>query len=151
MEFYLIGVFSNLKMCNKDIIPDEILLKFGKSASEPIIIVVIKDLLNYQLKLGNSLVIVQSYLKRFHHVIYQDDNDLLQFEVRNVLRQIFTIYTNATYDTLIGLKKKSIKLAKEIKRRRLELVEYWMKFKLNWIQLPKYMKNSNLLLNFYPQ
>ncbi|EER34340.1 hypothetical protein CTRG_01200 [Candida tropicalis MYA-3404] len=116
MEFYLIGVFSNLKMCNKDIIPDEILLKFGKSASEPIIIVVIKDLLNYQLKSGNSLVIVQSYLKRFHHVIYQDDNDLLQFEVRNVLRQIFTIYTNATYDTLIGLKKKVHQISERNKK-----------------------------------
>ncbi|RCK55323.1 Nonsense-mediated mRNA decay protein 2 [Candida viswanathii] len=116
MEFYLVGVFSNLKMCNKDIIPDEILLKFGKSASEPIIIVVIKDLLNFQLKLGNSLVIVQSYLKRFQHVIYQDDNELLLFEVRNVLRQIFTIYTNATYETLVALKKKVHQISERNKK-----------------------------------
>ena len=81
-------------MCSKDTIPDEILVKYGKSASEPIILVVLKDLLNYKIKLGNTLVIVQSF-KRFHHIIYDSNNELLQFEVRNVLQQIFTIYTRA--------------------------------------------------------
>ena len=104
MEFYLIGIFTNLKMCSKDTIPDEILVKYGKSASEPIILVVLKDLLNYKIK-QTLFSKVQSF-KRFHHIIYDSNNELLQFEVRNVLQQIFTIYTRAIFETLVELKKK---------------------------------------------
>lgn len=106
MECYLIGIFRNLRDCNKEIVPDEILMKFGKSASEPIVIVVIKDLLNFELKLGNSLPIVQAFLKRFYDVIYNDDNDLLTNEVKNVLQQIFIIYTKAVIENAANLKKK---------------------------------------------
>lgn len=116
MEFYLIGIFTNLKMCSKDTIPDEILVKYGKSASEPIILVVLKDLLNYKIKLGNTLVIVQSFLKRFHHIIYDSNNELLQFEVRNVLQQIFTIYTRAIFETLVELKKRVHQVTEKSKK-----------------------------------
>ncbi|CAI5756757.1 unnamed protein product [Candida verbasci] len=105
-EFYIIGIFRNLKDCNKEDVPDEILTKFGKFASEPIIIIVLKDLLNYQLKSGNSLSMAQAFLKRFHHMIYDPQNELLSFEVKNVLQQIFNIYTKAVFNHLMVLKKK---------------------------------------------
>ncbi|KAG7662699.1 NMD2 [[Candida] subhashii] len=115
MEFYLIGIFRNLRDCNKDMVPDEILMKFGKSASEPIIIVVIKDLLNFELKSGNSLSIVQPFLKRFYEAIYKE-NDLLTFEVRNVLQQIFNIYSNATIENASTLKKRVQRVTSQNKK-----------------------------------
>ncbi|EGW33495.1 uncharacterized protein SPAPADRAFT_71334 [Spathaspora passalidarum NRRL Y-27907] len=105
-EFYIIGVFRVLKDCNKDSIPHELLLKFGKQASEPILIVVIKDLMNFELKSGNSLSVIQSFLKRFQNIICNDDNVLLSFEVRNVLVQIFSIYSKAVFDITVDLKKR---------------------------------------------
>ncbi|RLV95963.1 Nonsense-mediated mRNA decay protein 2 [Spathaspora sp. JA1] len=105
-EFYIIGIFRVLKDCNKDLIPHELLVKFGKQASEPILIVVIKDLMNFELQSGNSLGVVHSFVKRFQHIICNNNNELLSNEVRNVLLQIFTIYSKAVFDITMNLKKR---------------------------------------------
>ena len=115
-EFYIIGIFRKLNDCTKDMVPDDILRKFSKSAAEPIVTPVLKDVLNFEINLGNSLGVLQAFLKRFQHIIYDENNDLLSSEVKNVWRQIFTIYTKAVFSIQVDLNRQAISVASRNKK-----------------------------------
>jgi regulator of nonsense transcripts 2 len=116
MEFYLIGIFRTVKDCDRENLPDFIIKKYSKAQNEPIVILVLKDILNFEIKLGNSLPISQVFLKRFSHVVYDNENCLLSFETRNILQQIFKIYTLAILEILVQLNTKLGKLAERNKK-----------------------------------
>ena len=118
MEFYLIGIFRTVKDCDRENLPDFIIKKYSKAQNEPIVILVLKDILNFEIKLGNSLPISQVFLKRFSHVVYDNENCLLSFETRNILQQIFKIYTLAILEILIQLNTKWENSLSAIKRLR---------------------------------
>ncbi|KAK6458582.1 armadillo-type protein [Scheffersomyces xylosifermentans] len=134
-EFSLIGVFRTLKDCNRESIPDEILRKFAKQAGEPIAIVVLKDILNFEIRSGASLSIAQAFLKRFHHIIYDENNTLINSDHRTLLQQIFKIYTEAVFDIQVDTHKKvqrliernkkaSIRTGRILEENTIELEEY---------------------------
>ncbi|CUM45951.1 uncharacterized protein AC631_03579 [Debaryomyces fabryi] len=116
MEFYLIGIFRTIKDCDRENLPGFIVKKYSKAQNEAIVILVLKDILNFEIKLGNSLPISQVFLKRFSHAIYDNDNSLLPFETRNILQQIFKIYTLAILEILVQLNTKLGKLTERNKK-----------------------------------
>ncbi|KAK6465635.1 armadillo-type protein [Scheffersomyces coipomensis] len=115
-EFNIVGIFRNLRDTTPELVPDEIMKRFGKASSESIITVMLKNILNFEIKSGNSLFIVSSYLKRFQHIFKDDNNDLLPPKVRQMIKNIFQLYSaeisNITVmlnDKVYGLKKRNIK------------------------------------------
>lgn len=106
MELYLIGVFRTIRDCDKDLIPDSIARKYTKNSNDAIIIAVLKVILNFELQQGYSIPIVQTFLKRFHHLLYKEDKyDLLDPAVLDTLKQVFELYTKAVFSQLVKLNK----------------------------------------------
>lgn len=114
-EFYIIEVFQTLQDSEKELLNDSYLKKIPKNSSESLILVVLKDLLNFELKLGNSLPIVQTFLKRFNHLIYKS-NDLLPEKVLTIIKQILDIYIAACFETMAQLNSRAIKLSDRNKK-----------------------------------
>ena len=120
-EFSIIGIFQNLSDADRDTLSDVYLKKLSKNSTEPIVFVVLKDLLNFELKSGNSLGIAQTFLKRFGHIIYDDENDLIPPELKSTLKQIFEIYTKAVFDFLVQLDLKVVKITKRNKKASIRM------------------------------
>jgi regulator of nonsense transcripts 2 len=120
-EFSMIGIFHDLGDADRDTLSDNYLKKLTKTPKEPIVFVVLKDLLNFELKSGNSLAIAQTFLKRFAYIIYDDDNDLMSPELKSTLKQMFEIYTNAVFDFLVQLDLKVVKITKRNKKASIRL------------------------------
>ncbi|ODV65807.1 ARM repeat-containing protein [Hyphopichia burtonii NRRL Y-1933] len=111
MEFQIIGVFRTIKDCHKDLLPDFIIKRYIKNASDPLIICTLKDILNYE-SLSNSLTIVQIFLKRFHSIIYTD-NDLLDDTLRSNLKLIFSTYSKLVWKSLVDINTERNKILKQ--------------------------------------
>jgi regulator of nonsense transcripts 2 len=101
-ELVIVGVFRTLNDCPKEIIPNQ-LIKLNRS--QCLIVVVLKDLLSFEINLGNSLGMVQAFLKRFQHLVFKEKGDdldeLILDELREILQLIFTKYTEVVIGILI--------------------------------------------------
>ncbi|ODV77097.1 ARM repeat-containing protein [Suhomyces tanzawaensis NRRL Y-17324] len=96
VEFFCVGVFRTLKDCDKEIIPEPILAKFGKSASQPILVLVLKDLLNYEFTEGGSLPVAVSFVKRFSFLLENEQQP--ELNIQEVLSVIFRRYTEVVLE-----------------------------------------------------
>lgn len=110
-ELCVVGVFRTVKDCPRDLIPDLAARRLSKVADELVVVYVLKDVLNYDIKLGATLVVVQVVLKRFHHIIL-GKSSLLEDSVKNTLQHIFRIYTKAVFQIVTDLHRKKLQLEK---------------------------------------
>ncbi|KAI5964772.1 NMD2 [Candida pseudojiufengensis] len=116
-EFYIIGIFRTSSDFLNEIEPKFIkIYNLDKRRNEPILTLNLKYLLNFNLEKGRTLSMVQSFLKRFNHLIFNDNNDLIKSDTKHVLKQIFIIYTEAVMNVLGNLKKQVHRL--EVRNRK---------------------------------
>ncbi|KAK6198184.1 uncharacterized protein RJT21DRAFT_128616 [Scheffersomyces amazonensis] len=111
-EFYVVGIFRTLGDISPELIPEEILKRISKSSSESVLTIVLKNLLNFEILTGNSLTIVLSFLKRFRHIIRDNNNMLLSINVKDMIRNIFQVYSNAISNIVIDLDSEIYNLKK---------------------------------------
>lgn len=109
-EFYIVGILQTAADF-LDVLDSKVIKSFAldKRRNEPILILLLKYLLNFEIELGRSLNMVQSFLKRFSHIIFSD-SELLPLDSRHVLKQIFLIYTEAVFNIMMKIKKQVHKL-----------------------------------------
>ncbi|CUM63755.1 uncharacterized protein PRCAT00001339001 [Priceomyces carsonii] len=115
MEFYLTGLVKTLGDCDATSLSNSTLRKFEKYNDKPIVCVVIKEILEYDFKLGNSLTIATVFLRRFSDVIYQE-NVLLDTDTKAIFRQLFKRYTTKVFDNFVSLNLR-LKLVLERKKK----------------------------------
>lgn len=101
-ELYLVGVFRTVRDCPRDSLPDHVVKRLIKSSHDAIVVALLKDILNYDFKLGNSIPVVQVFLKRFHPLIF-GETDGFDAETKKTLKQIFEIYSKALWQQLTAL------------------------------------------------
>lgn len=103
-EFYLVGVFRTIRDCPRDSLPDYVIKRYIKSSHDPIVVTLLKDILNHDFKLGNSIPVAQAFLKRFHPLVF---GDVMGFDEdsKKTLKQIFEIYSKAIWENLKDLSK----------------------------------------------
>lgn len=109
-EFYIVGILGTANDFLDDL--DIKVIRFyslDKRRNEPILTLLLKYLLNFDIELGRSLNMVQSFLRRYGHIIFVED-ELLPLDTKNVLKQIFLIYTEAVFGIMMKLKKQVHKL-----------------------------------------
>ncbi|KAI5957665.1 NMD2 [Candida theae] len=109
-EFYIVGALHT-GADFLDVLDSKVIKGFSldKKRNEPLLTLLLKYLLNFELESGRSLSIVQSFLKRFGHIIFSD-SELLPSDTRRVLKQIFYIYTEAVFGIMMKVKKQVQKL-----------------------------------------
>lgn len=103
-EFYLVGVFRTIRDCPRDSLPEYLIKRYIKNSHDPIVVTLLKDILNHDFKLGNSIPVAQAFLKRFHLLVFGDEKGF-DADSKKTLRQIFEIYSKAIWENLKDLNK----------------------------------------------
>lgn len=110
-ELCVVGVFRTVKDCPRELMPELLSRRLSKVADDSVVVFVLKDVLNHDIKLGSSLVVVQVLLKRFHHLIL-GDSELLENSVKSTIQHIFRIYAKAVIQIVTELHRKRLLLKK---------------------------------------
>lgn len=115
-ELYLVGIFTTLDDIDSKLnLPAFLQRKFSKK--EPLIFTILKEVLNSQFKLGFTVSIATSFVKKFPNFFdHQDttwDELICDNELKPLLKSLFKVFTDAVFARASDLHKKIGKLLKE--------------------------------------
>lgn len=103
VEFYLLGLFTTVKDCDKNSLSDNITKKYFKYSDEPVILLLLKDMTYSDLKLDCSARLIESFLQRFHLVFFKASDGLVSPEVANKVEYILKKYMQIVSEKAIQL------------------------------------------------
>lgn len=150
-EFTFIGLFGKLKPSEREENLTGILIKYEKDLEEFALLFVIKDVLDFEMKLGNSLSIALSFMKRFQHIIFSDatEFDYISMDLKVKLKKIFVEYTQKVFRYLVRLHKKIKELDDKKLSTSIKLGKIMDKFVTEIINLnflfEKFKSNAEIL------
>ncbi|SCU82291.1 LANO_0B05732g1_1 [Lachancea nothofagi CBS 11611] len=113
-ELYLVGLFQNLDYLSKDNLPPFVSKKLARR--EPILLIILKEVLNYRFKTGLTTTVATSFVTKFPYVFSNDlpvESRFIDSEVSKLLHSLFKIFTEASITQTIEINKSLHKLKRE--------------------------------------
>ncbi|SCU96003.1 LAME_0F14444g1_1 [Lachancea meyersii CBS 8951] len=113
-DFYLVGLFSSVESIPKENLPLFIVKRLAKK--EPLLVTLLKEILNYRFKTGLSTTVATSFVVKFPQ-FFTDDSDQssipIDADVKKLLSSLFKAFTEAAISQLVELSKSLSKLMRE--------------------------------------
>ncbi|CAK7897098.1 nonsense-mediated mRNA decay protein 2 [[Candida] anglica] len=121
-EYNFMGVFRTVTdVESKDDLPMYASKSYSKIETLDVIIPALKDLLNEDINSGKTLPLAVSFLKRFRSIIATSEPSVVDDKTRQILRQIYEIYSAATLKSLVSVHKKRLLLEVRIKKTSIRI------------------------------
>ena len=115
IELHLTGVLPSLDDLNKSKLPPFVVKRYSKK--EPIVFIVLREVLNYKFKEALTTPVAILILKKYPELLSEEvsdmDNLINSEELKTLLRSLFKIYKDIVFQQTVELNKKTIKLMKE--------------------------------------
>lgn len=115
IELQLTGILPNVEDLNKSKLPSFIANRYAKK--EPILFVVLREVLNYKFKEAFTTPVATLIAKRYPQLLSDGETEfdslIVNLNLKTLLRSLFKIYTDIVFQQVVDSNKKAVKLMKE--------------------------------------
>lgn len=154
-ELYFTGICRGIDELNKNNLPSFIVKRYPKK--EPILFLVLREVLNYKFKQGLTTPIASLLVKKYPELFSSEKTDLDEFikeaDLKMLLQSLFKIYTEIVFQQTTDLNKKTSKLMKDHHKAQIrtgkKTSEYLDEYEEVYPVFEKFMSTAFLLADAF--